>query len=711
MMHFNDRSWWLAFVVVAGLITFTYFYYRRTVPPLRRPWRIGLGGVRTLALVLLLFALAESLLSLTPEMADPPIAVGIVDASASMFSRNRTAPVQRAVRLWETVAERLPKGVQVVRFLASDSLLPGNEFPDSGGAATALGNALGALPQRFEGKNLSAVFLFSDGNNNLGADPAQAASKLGVPVITIGIGQPDTGLAPAIISVDVDEVVLANRPFTVRAGITARRQGNVRLRLMRGTENAGEAAVEISAAGQRAEAKFESVVPSAGLHRFRVEPVVSPPAGRSFFVKALKEKARVLLYGFRPDWEFAFLKRALTKIPDVELYAVMAGSGGNTLLDPPPLAAEWNSFDAAILVGPDDRWLRSVWAPVGKEFVRSGKGVMMILGERTFAPVLQAPPFPLDFLRGSPRWKRGEFTVSPEPASMRHPLLRLEDNPEDARRVFESFPPFAGVWEFGALPERATGLLMSRPPAAAIGDARTVPLVWTIREGAGKGLVVNGGPLWRWSFNNSTEPEGDNYYARLLSLAIRWLTVTEDLQKQRIEADKDIFASGEPIRFRGFLYDDGYQFLSRASVVARVWPDSGSQSTDSATIFLPPGGGDFYEGVLTGLKPGVYSFGGAAALDNDTLVMAGGKLTVEILGLEASASGLDERQMRAIAEKSGGRYYHEGEPIAALDSLTFKSRTFTTRHEIEIWNQPWLLVAILVLLSGEWFFRKRRQLL
>ena len=712
MIHVNDRYWWLALLAVVGLIVFTYFYYRRTIPPLKKTWRIGLGLVRSLALVLLLLALTETLLSLSPEMADPPIIAVIVDGSASMYVRDGNAPaIAQAKRHWQDAVKRLPREAQPVQFFAAESLLADGKLPDSGGTATALGTSLAALKRKFESKNLAAVILFSDGNNNLGPDPAQAAADLKIPVIAVGIGQPDSGLAPTVVAVDVDEVVLANRPFTIKAGVTARRAGNIRLRLMRGSEKVEEKPVDIAAPGQRAEITFETSVPTAGMHHFRVEPVAVPEAGRSFFVKALKEKARVLLYGFRPDWEFAFLKRTLEAIPDVEIRAVMTGPGGKALLDPPPMAAEWPSYDAVILVGPDDRWLKSTWAPVAKDLMHSGKGLMILLGERTFAPALQTLPYPLDFLRGSPVWKRGEFSVSPEPASMRHPLLRLEESPEDARRVFESFPPFTGMWEISTLPEHTAMLLSFHPAGFNTPDTRTIPLVWTSREGGGKALVVNGGPLWRWSFNSSVEPKATNYYARFLGLAIRWLTVTEDLQKQRIETDKQVYASGEPIYLRGFLYDDGYRFLSRASVVARVWPDSGSSTADSATIFLPPGSGDFYAGVLTRLKPGLYNFAGSAALDGDTLKLAGGKLKVELTSLEMSASGLDEQEMRAIALKSGGRYYHESEPIAVLDSLTLRSRTYTIHHEIEIWNQSWLLIAILVLLSGEWFFRKRRQLL
>jgi len=713
MIHFKDPYWWLAALVVVGLLAFTYFYYRRTIPPLKKPWRIGLGVTRSLALVLLLIALAETLLTLSPEVADPPVAAGIVDVSGSMYvDDGMENPCNRANELWETISERLPPGVRADRFYVAESLLAITEPPDSGGPATALGKALSSLGRHYESQNLSAVFLFSDGNNNLGADPAEAAGELGVPVIAVGMGRPDTGLAPSIVSVNVDEVVLANRPFTMRVDAAAQQPGALHLRLLRGAGKIAEKTAEISVAGQRVEVTFETEVPTAGIHNFRVEPTASPDAGRSFFVKALKEKTRVLVYGFRPDWEFSFLRRSLEEIDDCEIIPVLPGSQGRQLLENPPLGMEeWLTYDAVILAGPDERWLKSVWAPIAVQMSGLGKGVMILLGENTFSRSSRVLPYPLDFVNTPPIWRRGEFPLSVDGRYFRHPLLRLEENPDESRRVFESFPPFTGIWDLGDLPEQATAPLIYRPPGLNTPTYRTIPLVWTSRKGGGKALVVNGGPLWRWSFNSMVEPDGIDYYSRFLSFAIRWLTVTEDLEKRRIDADKEVYASGEPIRLRGRLYDDGYRFLSRASVVARIWPDSSSKAGDSATIFLPPGSGDFYEAELTGLKPGLYNFAGQAVIDTDTLPMAGGKLKVELVGLEKSSHGLDELRMRQIAAESGGRYYHESERVAVLDSLTFISRTYTTHREIEIWNQSWVLIAFLVLISGEWFFRKRRQLL
>lgn len=713
MFQFNDAYWWLAAVVCLGLAAYAFLYYRRTVPPLPKSWRIVLAVTRALAITLLLLALAETLLSFTPEMADPPLAVGLIDRSASMFAGDgKTLPFDRARENWRAVAQRLPDEVERVELFAAESLLADGPLPDSGGQATALGRAFESLKKKYESLNLAAVFLFSDGNNNLGGAPDRAAEELGVPVIAIGMGQPDTGLAPNIAAVRVDELVLANTPFSISVDAGMQQPGVLNLRLLRDNRQIDEQAVRVDGRGRRTEVVFTTTVPEPGIHNFRVEPVAQPEAGRSFFVKALREKTRVLLHGFRPDWEFSFLRRKLAGISRLEVTPVLKGQSGRDLLAGAPLSGdEWLHFDAIVLVGPDESWLKSIWAPISQQLRGSGRGVMVLLGEKTFSRARPGLPYPLDFVQQAPVWQRGEFPLSVDGRYLRHPLLSLSETPDDSRRVFESFPPFAEFWQIQNLPETATVPLFYRPVGLNTPDNRSTPLVWTMDGGGSKALVVNGGPLWRWSFNSAVDPEAVDYYQQFMTRAMRWLTVTEDLEKQRIVADKEIYAAGEPVQLRGLLYDDGYNFLSRASVISQIRPDSASAGADSAVAFLPPGGGDYYEATVTGLTPGLYDYAGRAVLDNDTLPMTGGKLKIEVVGLEKTARGLDELQLRAIAAESGGRYYQESEPITILDSLNFTARTYTIRREIEVWNQPWLLIAIIVLFSGEWFFRKRRQLL
>ncbi len=712
MIQFVDQYWWIGVLVVIGLLVFTWVYYRRTLPPLKPGWRIGLGITRALAIVLLLFSLTETLVSLTPQMVDPATVVGVIDGSASMFTEEGGNPlIDRARNRWRDIAGKLPEDVEAVTTFAAESLLVADGPPEGGGSATALGRALEQIEDRYATRNISAVCVVSDGLNNLGVSPAIAGKNLDWPVVSVGVGQPDTGLGASVVSVDVGEVVFAGQPFAIRVQTTTQRAGSFRLSLRSGDEIIDEQTINIAAGGQRADIVFTTTVPEAGIHEFRIEPKGEPDRGKSFFVKALKEKTRVLLYSGYLTWDYAFVRRALNQFERVELISSATGEPNQELLDGLPVSPdEWLSYDAVIMIEPDARWLRSTWSSIAEQFENAGKGVMIVLGKQSFSRAPDAP-WPLDFISRPPLWKRGEYTPTVDGRYLRHPLLRVTESPDESREIFESFPPFVGVWNFNNLPERAIVPLTSRRIGLNTPDNQPIPLLWTVKERGSKAIVVNGGPLWRWGFNASTEPGQENHFRRFLELAVRWLTVTEDLDKQRLETEKEIYASGEPIAVRGLLYDDNYSFLSRASVVARVWPDSGMTAVDTVTVFLPPGGGDFYEGLVTGLKPGTYQYAGQAVIDDDTLSMTGGKLKVEQVGLEQTASGLNELLLRQIAEESGGRYYHESDPVTFFDSLTFVARTQTLHREIEIWNQPWLLIAVLVLLTGEWFFRKRKQLL
>ncbi len=73
-----------------------------------------------------------------------------------------------------------------------------DEIPPPDGA-TAIGDALALAARSLPPRGHRVVVLITDGVNNAGADPLEAAQRLGaqnVPVYTVGIGTPNGGLIP-----------------------------------------------------------------------------------------------------------------------------------------------------------------------------------------------------------------------------------------------------------------------------------------------------------------------------------------------------------------------------------------------------------------------------------------------------------------------------------------------------------------------------------
>ncbi|MBV9149509.1 MAG: VWA domain-containing protein [Candidatus Eremiobacteraeota bacterium] len=184
------------------------FFVRATQP---RSWpQIALVGAFTLAAALLWGALAGPHLTAALPAKDA-IVIVCIDTSGSMSSTDvqptRWDAARNATRAF---IERLPSGtkVGVITFSSNANLIQAptadrdaaraalDRVPAAGGA-TAIGDALTLASQELPASGHRAVVLMTDGVNNRGEDPLQAANALAarhVPIYTVGIGTNDSGM-------------------------------------------------------------------------------------------------------------------------------------------------------------------------------------------------------------------------------------------------------------------------------------------------------------------------------------------------------------------------------------------------------------------------------------------------------------------------------------------------------------------------------------
>jgi len=105
---------------------------------------------------------------------------------------------------------KIPAEARVVRFTLSDTIQENGQL-DGKSPVTAIGNGLNFLASNLEEENLQRVILLSDGASNLGTNPVGEAKKLGVPVTTVGFGNPNPLPDITIAEVNCNPVAFAAR--------------------------------------------------------------------------------------------------------------------------------------------------------------------------------------------------------------------------------------------------------------------------------------------------------------------------------------------------------------------------------------------------------------------------------------------------------------------------------------------------------------------
>jgi len=235
---------------------------------------------------------------------------------------------------------------------------------------------------------------------------------------------------------------------------------------------------------------------------------------------------------------------------------------------------------------------------------------------------------------------------------------------------------------------------------------RPLPVLIAMKTTAHKSLAFLGHGLWRWDFLMWGIGKDNDVFVRLVSNSIRWLITREDSKPVRIRPEEEIYRNGQKVTFTGEVYYEDYRPLDGAEVKLKVF--SGQKTFD---ITLAGQGDGTYEGALPALEGGEYQFEGKATYRGRDLGTDSGRFSVEDFNLEFLQTRMNRPLLQQIADRSGGAYVTE-QNLAALDTLLdFPLRFHTETREWELWNKLLLLIIVILLLSVEWFIRKKNGML
>jgi hypothetical protein len=341
-----------------------------------------------------------------------------------------------------------------------------------------------------------------------------------------------------------------------------------------------------------------------------------------------------------------------------------------------------------------------------KSVLAAGKPLFLIFGKNIDLDKLWQLS---DFLPLSARPAKGAervVYVTLLPQGRHHPIFRLSEDEVENRERWLELPPIFTNLNYAALHPTAQSLAaidVNRSP-----DARrhSLPLIIAQTSGKRKSATVLAYGLWRWDLLMSGVGKSSAAYHRFLQNTLRWLVSQEDSKLVRIAANKEVYRSGEEVTFTAQVYFEDFQPVEGAEVAVQV-----SDINETFELSLKGIGGGRYEGSLEVLQGGDYEFTGAAHLQGRVLGRDEGKFSVEEFNLEFQDTRMNEELLRRIAEESGGAYFTPNDFSGLTERLKFTEKYVVIKNEWEIWNKTPLLIACVVLLSAEWWIRKRKGML
>ncbi len=264
------ETWIIVLIIIPAVLGFAFLVYRFE-PNLPNPYRILLGGLRVLAVLLILVMIFQPYLYRQITLKQESQVAVVVDTSKSMTFqdryrddniinklgrvtglqddgeenpgnlRSRLSNMSRLNILNRTLnneelklLEKMSKDQVLKEYQFATSLQNApsegdfTEAEESGG--TALGDAINQTLKKQQGHQTSAIVIFTDGQSNIGADPRQAARKISqrgddIPIYTVAVGNPYKPKDIVMTDLEAPDAAQADAPDPVVFKATIKSQG------------------------------------------------------------------------------------------------------------------------------------------------------------------------------------------------------------------------------------------------------------------------------------------------------------------------------------------------------------------------------------------------------------------------------------------------------------------------------------------------------
>jgi hypothetical protein len=432
-------------------------------------------------------------------------------------------------------------------------------------------------------------------------------------------------------------------------------------------------------------------------------------------LRIIGEKIKVLYVEGKPRWEYRYLRRVLQRDHRLEVKFLLTegdrdlAAGSDEYLDDfPEEAARAFHFDLVILGDVPASYFSQIQLARMDELVRDHGGSFLMLAGRNHAPGSYGGS-PLETLL--PVRLRGNAFQSVDPeafpaitsAGQESPVTALELLSSQNQQIWSLVRPMSHLPQLeGAKPAATVLAELTGLP----GMPAAYPLIAWQRYGSGKVLFVGTDQLWRMRFK-----EGDKYHARLWGQAIQFLTMSRLLgenKRIRLETNRRDYRTGERIQISANVLNESFEPILAPAFNVLLERTQPSREQSVVRLEPVPDIPGLYQGVLAAEQAGEFRLTAAEAEPEAANEV---EFHVESIPLEKLEPAMHEHLLKQMAGLSGGHYFTIDDLPSLPQYIAGDERTTVIRREKDLWDMPLLLVLVIGLLGGEWFLRRKQDLI
>ena len=741
---------WLFGVFVLLIIAGVWLTYFKTTRQLTPGWKTFFVTTRSSVLVLILFCLLRPVIT-TMQAAPQETYLGVlIDDSQSMSIADLPGGQSRQAAIGETffedgIIDELSEFFQIrtFRFDGQTQRINGMEGLSEEGTASSVDQALRYVDDQLNGLRLGGLVLVTDGADNGDSDPINAAQDFGnrrIPIFTVGVGQEDIPQDIGIVDVTAAKTVLEGSVFNVQVDVN--HQGfegqEVGLSIRDGEEIVATEVVTLGAEGvaRRFDLELTPERPELIVYDLQIElqsgEIIEQNNSYSFLVDNTEKPPLDVLYiEGHPRNEYKFIRRAVQGDDSIRLatylqtgpekYYRQGIESPTELAEGFPASKEdLYAYEAIVLGDIEESFFNDDQLQMIDEFVAERGGGFLMSGmvdeefiDTPIADILPVTIVEENFLPGHLRGgiRRGDhptaelfyprLTYNVEFS----PLLRLSGEDSLNEKFWRQLPELQGVYVTGRIKPGAT-VLLEHPVLQY--QNQPLPIVAQQRYGSGRSVSVTTASTWRWQMMMHSEDQSHETIWRQL---LRWLAVSAP-ERITIEFDREFYNVGDEVNVTALVLNDQYEPDNDATLWMQT-TDPLDQVSDVPMEWNIEEDG-VYRANFTVEEEGVFSLlVDVASAAGDAAVDASEKRTAFVVTpslREYTNAEMDAVLLGRIADASGGSYFNLSDVNGLPESVEFTPNAYSREVQIDLWDQPWLLALLILLLCIDWISRRMKGL-
>lgn len=641
--------------------------------------------LRFLAVALLSFLLLSPLLKTVSREVEKPVIIVAQDNSESLVAGKDSSFYRGEYRKkLQQLIDQLGDKYEVRSYAFDDRVkeLAAADSLTFKGKQTDMSALFDEIETRYSNRNVGAVILAGDGLYNKGANPLYMSSKLKVPVYTIALG--DTAVKKDIVlsKVDHNRVAYLGNQFPLEVVVDARQLKGKTSVL---TVSKGDATLFTQTVSFNSDACTTTVpvlldAKEAGLQHYKVKLSVLPGEAsaannaRDVFIDVLDARQKILILADAPNPDVAAIKEALDANLNYEVESYTIDNFNQPL-------KKYNLVILHQLPGtrtPAARLLSEIDAAGIPVWAFSGAGALL--------------KSDLSYVSASPRANECEPVLDNN-----FPLFTISNELRNAVKDFPAVMSPFGNYQAGS---SSNVLFYQR-----IGVVDTkIPLMEFNTVGENKIALFNGEGIWRWRLQDFAAHGNHDLFDELVSKTVQYLSVKVDKSFFRIIA-KNNFLENEPVEMEAEVYNESYELINtpEVSVVFTNAANKKFSYTFSKTS-------NAYR-LNAGMLPvGEYKYD-AKVKAGEKIYTQHGEFSVSALQVELTNTTADHQLLYSLAKKNNGEMIYP----AGMEQLSGKLNaredirpvSYSEKKLRDVISLKWIFFIALLLISAEWFMRKR----